>query len=131
MALADSSDIVISWNAAPLTTVEECNGIQLEMASGDSLPFGADLKRKRVTGVRIPDDVTFKVPFDDGAGTDFTILNAAFKAGTAAAFKVAIGATVHRTLTMTPTKCNPIPAGGETTMVEITLVNTGTALTEV
>lgn len=131
MAFADSSDIVLSWSGAPLTAVEECNGIQIEMASGEALPFGADLRKKRVTGIRIPDDVTFKIPFDDTAGTDFTILNAAFKAKTEAAFKVAIGATVYRQLSMTPVKCNPVLAGGETTMVEVTLVNTGTALTEV
>jgi hypothetical protein len=131
MAFADSSDIVISWSGAPLTAVEDCNGIQIEMASGETLPYGADLRKKRVTGIRIPDDVTFKVPFDDAGGSDFTILNAAFKAKTEVAFKVAIGATVYRQLSMTPTKCNPIITGGETTMCEVTLANTGATLTEV
>jgi hypothetical protein len=131
MAFADSSDVIFSWAGSPLTAVEDCNGIQIELASGESLPYGADLRKKRVTGIRIADDVTFKVPFDDAGGSDFTILNAAHKAKTEAAFKGAIGATVYRQLNMTCTKCNPIPAGGETVMAEITLVNTGTALTEV
>lgn len=131
MAFAGSNDIVLSWAGAPLTAVEDCNGISWELASGESLPFGATLRKKRVIGVLIPEDVTFKVPFDDAAGSDFTILNAAFKAKTEAAFKVAIGATVYRQLDMTVTKLNPVLAGGEVTMIEGTLVNTGATMTEV
>lgn len=131
MALAGSNDITISWAGSPLTAVEECSGIQYELANGDALPFGSSLQRKRVIGVRIPDNVTLSIPFDDAAGSDFTILNTAFKARTEAAFKVTIGSTVSREISMTAIKCNPVLAGGEVTMVEVELAPTGSTLTEV
>jgi hypothetical protein len=130
MPILGSDQVEISWEAAELTAIEECNGIVLELASGELCPFGANLKRKAVVGVQIADDVTFKVPMNDTAGSDFVIMDAAYKAKTEGTFKVMYGATYYRSLEMTATKCNPIPSGGEITMVEVTLVNTGDTLTE-
>ena len=130
MALVDSSDIEVSWEAAPLTAVEDCNGINVELATGERLPYGADLKYKNVTGIRISDDVTFKVPLDDTAGSDFVILAGVHKAKSVGTLKVKYGSTYYRSLEMVCTRCNPIPVGGEVVMVEITLVNNTATLTE-
>jgi hypothetical protein len=130
MAVIDSSDVVLKYNSSALTAVEDCNGIQLEWATSDSLPFGADLKRKRVVGVLIPGDVTGKVPLDDTGGSDYMLLHADCVAKTARTFEVECGATISRQLTMTCIKCDPILAGGDVTMAEFTLVNTGATLTE-
>lgn len=128
--IISSDQVAISWNGSALTAVEDCSGINIELATGELLPFGASLKRKAVTGVKIADDVTLKVPMDDTGGSDFVILAAAHKAKTAAALKVQYGATYYRQLTMVPIACNPIPAGGDVQMVEVKLANTGTAVTE-
>lgn len=130
MALIDGSDVVISWNGAELTAVEDCNGINLEYATREFLPYHADLKHKKVTGIQIADDVTFKVPMNDAGGSDYVILETARRAKTEAAFKVQYGATYYRQLTMAITKINPVPGGGDFVMAEVTLVNTGTAVTE-
>lgn len=128
--LLGSDDLVISWNAAALTAVEDFSGISWELATGDLCPFGSDMKRKAVTGIFVADDVTLKVPMNDTAGSDFMVLNAAAKAKTECALKAAYGATYYRQLSMTITKANPVPAGGEITMVEFTLVNSGATRTE-
>lgn len=130
MALIDSSDVTISWNSAPLTEVDECNGIQIERSTSDSVPFGADVRKKRVSGFFISEDVTLKVPLDDTAGTDFMLLWADYKANTERTFEVSLGASVSRSLSMTIIKANPILVGGEITFYEFTLANTGGTLTE-
>ena len=130
MALIDSSTVVISWAGAELTDVEDCNGINLEYGTKEMLPYHATLKKKAVTGIQIADDVTFKVPMNDTGGSSYAILEAARRAKTEAAFKVAYGATYYRQLNMTCIKLNPVPGGGDVVMVEVTLVNTGTAVTQ-
>lgn len=129
-----SDDNAIKWNAAELTEVEECDGIKWELESGEYLPFGSDLRRKRITGVSIADDVTLRVPMNHTAGSDYMLLNADYKAKTARAFRVDYdsAATYYRQLTMTIVSCNPIlsNASGEVTMVEVKMVNTGSTITE-
>jgi len=134
MALVASNDAAIKWNAAELTAVEECGGIQWELESGEYLPFGSDMRRKRVTGVYVAEDVTLRVPMNTTAGSDYMLLNADYKAKTERAFKVEYdsGGTVYRQLNMTIVKANPIlsNSSGEVTMVEFTLVNTGATKSE-
>jgi hypothetical protein len=134
MTLHASDAAAIKWNAGELTAVEECSGIMWELENGEYLPYGSDLRRKRITGVYVADDVTLRVPFNTTAGSDYLLLNADYKAKTERAFRVEYDAagTFYRQLNMTITKCNPIisNASGEVTMVEVTLVNTGTTKSE-
>jgi len=132
MPLLGSVDAAILWNAAELTAVEECPGIAWELETGELLPIGGDLRRKAVTGVYVADDVSIKVPMDSTAGSDYMLLNADYKAKTARALRVNYdgAAAIYRSLTMTITKANPVIVNGQITMVEFTLVNTGTTKTE-
>ena len=129
-----SNDNAIKWNGAELTAVEDCDGIKWELESGEFLPYGSDLRRKRITGVTVADDVTLRVPMKHTAGSDYMLLNADYKAKTARALRVDYDAagTYYRQLTMTIVSCNPIisTASGEVTMVEVKMVNTGSSITE-
>ena len=129
-----SDDNAIKWNGAELTEVEECDGIKWELESGEFLPFGSDLRRKRVTGVYVAEDVTLRVPMNHTAGSDYMLLNADYKAKTERALRVDYDSagTYYRELDMTIVSCNPIVStqSGEVTMVEVKMVNTGSAIAE-
>lgn len=134
MPLVASHETTIKWNGAALTAVEDCDGIKWELESGEFLPYGADLRRKRVTGVYVPEDVTLRVPMNTTAGSDYVVLNADYKAKTERAFRVEYntGGSFYRQLNMTIVKANPIisTASGEVTMVEFVLVCTGSTKSE-